>query len=122
MIAHLKELMKKTMVLILVVFFVAACSLPTPNMPFATNWTPSPITISPTTSSSTAVALENTIQCVVIASNLNLRRAAGTSAPVAVVLNNGDVVTIDQNTPAQDSWRRVFYGDLAGWINTNFCK
>ena len=120
MIAHFKELMKKTMVLTLVAFFVAACSLPTPSMPFAPNGTPSPIAASPTTSS--AIALENSIQCMVVASNLNLRRAAGTSAPVAVVLNNGDVVTIDQDTPAQNSWRRVYYGDLAGWINTNFCK
>jgi hypothetical protein len=38
------------------------------------------------------------------------------------VLNSGDVLTIDKDTPAQESWQRVFYGDLAGWINMNYCK
>lgn len=103
---------------VLLVLFMASCTSSLPTLGMRTNINPSP-SPPPTETATQGIA---TSTCTVVASNLNLRREAGTNAAVDVVLNNGDVVTIDQDTPPQGNWKRVFYGDLAGWINTNFCK
>ncbi len=94
---------------------IFACSLPTPGM--HTHSSPSPI-LTDFTATSTSV----TDVCKVTVGNLNLRRGPGTNSAVDAVLNSGDVLTIDQETFAQGNWQRVFYGDLTGWVNMNYCK
>jgi uncharacterized protein YgiM (DUF1202 family) len=112
--------MKKTIILLTALFMTIACAVPVPGNSFSASTTPSPAGDTGTPVGTTATVTD--FQCVVTATNLNLRKEPGTNAMVDIVLNGGDVVTIDQSTPAQGNWQRVFYGDLVGWINTNYCK
>lgn len=112
--------MRKIFILLASLFMTMACAVPVPGRSLYAYTAPSP-------TSDTAMPLAtsvtiNVLQCIVTATNLNLRKGPSTNAMVDIVLNSGDVVTIDQNTPAQGNWQRVFYGDLAGWINTNYCR
>lgn len=103
----------------LLVLFTASCTSSLPTLGMQTDIYSSP---SPSPADSTATSTLTTGVCTVTVGNLNLRREPGTNAAVDAVLNSGDVLTIDKDTPAQENWQRVFYGDLAGWINMNYCK
>lgn len=112
--------MKKiNMLSILLFLFAVSCTSSLPTLGMQTDIYSSP---SPSPADSTATSTLTTGVCTVAVGNLNLRREPGTNAAVDAVLNSGDVLTIDKDTPAQESWQRVFYGDLAGWINMNYCK
>jgi len=104
---------------ILIIAFSVSCTASLPTLGMSTTLYPSP---SPPPADSTATSTLTTGVCKVTVGNLNLRREPGTNAAVDAVLNSGDILTIDKDTPAQESWQRVFYGDLAGWINMNYCK
>lgn len=112
--------MKKIAALFIGLFVTLACVVPLPGIYRSTYPTPSTTGLPASPTATTATT--NAFQCVVTATTLNLRKEPGTNATVDIVLNGGDVVTIDQNTPAQGSWQRVFYGDLVGWINMNYCN
>jgi uncharacterized protein YgiM (DUF1202 family) len=112
--------MKKITIPLIALLVTLACVAPVPGIYRSTYATPSPTGLPAMSVVTTATATD--FQCVVIATNLNLRKEPGTNATVDLVLNGGDIVTIDQNTPAQGNWQRVFYGDLAGWINTTYCN
>ncbi len=104
---------------ILLFLFTVSCTSSLPTLGMQTDIYSSP---SPPPADSTATSTLTTGVCTVAVGNLNLRREPGTSAPVDAVLNSGDVLAIDKDTPAQENWQRVFFGDLVGWINMNYCK
>ncbi len=104
---------------ILLFLFTVSCTSSLPTLGMQTDIYSLP---SPPPADSTATSTLTTGVCTVAVGNLNLRREPGTSAPVDAVLNSGDVLAIDKDTPAQENWQRVFFGDLVGWINMNYCK
>lgn len=59
--------------------------------------------------------------CTVSAESLHVRESAGVDGVVIGWLKAGQTLTI-LNDPPVDNWIHIQAGDLAGWINSNYCE